>query len=528
MNLEVGSTIGDYQVIGILGAGGMGQVYQVRNLISDRVEAMKVLLPDLAQNAELADRFLREIKVHASLEHPNIAMLHSAVRVDNQLLMLMEFVEGITLEQKLKNGPLPVAEAVEYTRQALAALDYAHTRGVIHRDIKPANMMLTSGGVVKLMDFGIAKSATDRRLTMTGTTIGSLYYMSPEQIRGEASLDGRSDLYSVGVSLYELVTGRHPFDGDSQFAIMSAHLEKNPVPPIELDPKLPSALNEVILMSVLKDPSARFQTAGAFRNALGSVVVPAPPPQALPTKTMQPPPAEAAAPQRSRRGLWMALGAVAAVLAAIAVIEFPPHKGTSAAPQGGPIPTAPAQQPPAQPVQQPATAPPPTQTVPSPAAAVPQIIPDKPRVQTQQPARQQAAAPARQPAASSPAPHEQQQPAQTAQQPPTQAAPPPQPQSQPQTAAPAVNAGQIEEAREQFMKLDVRANGIRSSLSTLQQQQAAEGRNLNAKFTGPANLMDNYMSAAHTAIERGDLAAAKSYMEKAELAIGRLEKDLNR
>src|SRR5580692_409102 len=201
MNLQIGSAIGDYQVVGILGAGGMGKVYKVRNVISDRVEAMKVLLPDLVTEADLADRFLREIKVQASLEHPNIASLHTAVRQDNQLLMLMEFVDGVTLEQRLKQGPLPVEEAVNYICQVLSALEYAHSRGVIHRDIKPANMMLTPAGVVKLMDFGIAKASTDHKLTMTGTTMGSLYYMSPEQIQGAAGLDARADLYSVGVSM---------------------------------------------------------------------------------------------------------------------------------------------------------------------------------------------------------------------------------------------------------------------------------------------------------------------------------------
>ena len=271
MNYEIGSTVGDYQVVGILGAGGMGKVYKVRNVISDRVEAMKVLLPDLANEPELADRFLREIKVQASLEHPNIAALHTALRVDNQLLMLMEFVEGVTLEQKLKKGPLPTGPAVDYITQALSALEYAHAHGVIHRDIKPANMILTAAGVVKLMDFGIAKAADDRKLTMTGTTMGSLYYMSPEQIQGSANLDARSDLYSVGVSLYELVTGKRPFDGDSQFSIMSAHLQNTPTPPIVLDPKLPQALNDIILLSVTKDPDRRFQTAAAFANALRSV-----------------------------------------------------------------------------------------------------------------------------------------------------------------------------------------------------------------------------------------------------------------
>src|SRR4029077_18606211 len=154
----VGQKLGDYEILGVLGAGGMGKVFKVRNVISDRVEAMKILLPDLAGQADLADRFLREIKVQASLEHANIASLHTALRVDNQLLMLMEFVEGVTLEQRLKEGPLSVAEAVNYIMQALSALDYAHAHGVIPRDIKPANMMLTPGGVVKLMDFGIAKA----------------------------------------------------------------------------------------------------------------------------------------------------------------------------------------------------------------------------------------------------------------------------------------------------------------------------------------------------------------------------------
>ena len=170
MSEEVQRRIGDYEILGVLGSGGMGKVFKVRNVISDRIEAMKVLLPDLAGQQELADRFQREIKLLASLNHPNIASLQTALTLNNQLVMVMEYVEGATLSQRLEQGPISVADAVNYTDQVLGALSYAHGRNVIHRDIKPSNMMLTPQAVVKLMDFGIARSGGDRGLTMTGTT----------------------------------------------------------------------------------------------------------------------------------------------------------------------------------------------------------------------------------------------------------------------------------------------------------------------------------------------------------------------
>ena len=270
MSYQIGDKIGDYQIIGVLGAGGMGRVYKVKNLISDRIDAMKVLLPDLANEPDLADRFVREIKVLASLNHPNIAGLRTAFRLQNQLLMIMEFVEGTSLEEKLRNGPVPLRDAIDYACQVLSALGYAHSQGVIHRDIKPANMMLTPENVIKLMDFGIAKSKTDRKLTMTGTTLGSLYYMPPEQVQG-TDLDPRSDLYSVGVSLYEMVTGSRPFKGNSDYDLMVAQLQKAPLPPIDIQPELPKALNDIIMVSLEKDAVRRFQSAEAFRFALQSV-----------------------------------------------------------------------------------------------------------------------------------------------------------------------------------------------------------------------------------------------------------------
>jgi serine/threonine protein kinase len=270
MSDETTKRIGDYEILKELGAGGMGKVYQVRNVITDRIEAMKVLLPDLASTPDLAARFLREVKLTASLDHPNICALRTAFSNDNRLYMVMEYVEGTTMATKLDMGPLSVNEAVKYIGQVLSAVSYAHQRHIIHRDIKPANMMLTTQGVIKLMDFGIARSGDERGLTMTGTTLGSIGYMSPEQVKGEPT-DARSDLYSVGICLYEFVTGRRPFVANSEYSIMAAHLNQVPKPPLELNPGLPSALNEIILMAIAKEPAKRFQTADAFANALSTV-----------------------------------------------------------------------------------------------------------------------------------------------------------------------------------------------------------------------------------------------------------------
>ncbi len=269
---NIGQHIGDYEILSVLGLGGMGKVYKVRNVISDRVEAMKILLPDLTSHQSLADRFLREIRLLASLNHPNIASLRTALTHDNQLVMIMEFVEGETLANRLSRAPISTAEAVDYSDQILSALSYAHKQNIIHRDIKPANMMLTPQGVVKLMDFGIARSSSDGTLTSTGTTLGSLNYMPPEQVRGE-SADARSDIYSFGVSLYELLTGKLPFQGDSQYSLMTAHLNEVPAAPITVRTDLPPALNEIIMMAMAKDPAQRFQSADAFRTALNSVPV---------------------------------------------------------------------------------------------------------------------------------------------------------------------------------------------------------------------------------------------------------------
>jgi serine/threonine-protein kinase len=275
MTYEAGARIGDYQVVERIGAGGMGAVYKVRNLITDRVEAMKVLLPDLRQATDLAERFSREIKVHASLVHPNIAALHTAMRVEHQLLMLMEFVEGASVAERLRQGSMQVLESVSYICQVLSALSYAHERGIIHRDIKPANIMVTPQRTAKLMDFGIATTtrsgSLQNRLTAAGMALGSVHYMSPEQVKAGAP-DARSDLYSLGVTFYEMLTGQCPIRGNSEYEIMAAHLAVAPLSPAELNPFLPPALSAIVLKSIEKRPDDRFQTAAEFRARLESLM----------------------------------------------------------------------------------------------------------------------------------------------------------------------------------------------------------------------------------------------------------------
>ncbi|MBS1859650.1 MAG: protein kinase [Acidobacteria bacterium] len=296
MPIQIGDILGDYQVTGVLGRGGMGKVFRVRSLLTDREEAMKVVLPDLAEDPGLADRFLREIKVHASLQHPNICGLRAALRVEGRLIMIVELVEGESLEDRMRPGPMDAAAAVRCAIQVLSALGYAHERGVIHRDIKPANILIARTGEAKLTDFGIARSEGTERLTGTGLAVGTLAYMSPEQIRAEP-VDGRSDLYSFGLTLYEMVTGRRAIHAESQHALMTAQLEMLPAEPVSVNPYVPAAVSAAIMRAVQKDPARRFQTAREFEDALrhlGGGAMPAAPEAASATRTLAVSPPELA------------------------------------------------------------------------------------------------------------------------------------------------------------------------------------------------------------------------------------------
>jgi serine/threonine-protein kinase len=268
-----GTRVGDYEIVGTLGYGGMGEVYRVRHTISDRMEAMKLLRAGPAsgtQAQEMMDRFVREIRLLATLQHPNIATLHTAFRHDEQLVMIMECVEGEDLGRRLPAG-LTLEESLRYTRQVLEALRYAHGRGIVHRDIKPSNIMITPQGEVKLLDFGLALGgalgAPDQRLTTTGALVGSMHYIAPEHISGEPH-DARSDIYAVGVTLYEMITGRLPIEGTTHVQVIAAHLQHAPAPPTKINPKIPAGLSATVMRALAKSPRDRWQTAEAFLTAL--------------------------------------------------------------------------------------------------------------------------------------------------------------------------------------------------------------------------------------------------------------------
>lgn len=270
MAFETGQRVGDYEVVRTLGAGGLGQVYEVRHTISRRSEAMKILLPGQIATEELGERFRREIQLLGTLNHPHIASLHNAFYFDGQLIMIMELISGETLRAKAARMRMPVVEVLQYARQMLSALDYAHTQGVVHRDIKPSNIMLTAENQVKLVDFGIAIGDHAAELTAPGFMVGSVNYMSPEQIAGDkATL--RSDIYSVGVTLYEVLTGRLPVKGGSNLEIMRSHLNDRPTSPISLNRQLPEQLSDALMKSLEKAPEDRFATAQEFLAALSVI-----------------------------------------------------------------------------------------------------------------------------------------------------------------------------------------------------------------------------------------------------------------
>lgn len=264
----VGQQIGEFRIIEKLGEGGMGVVYKAIDVRLDRPVAIKMLSAGLTDNPELVQRFQSEARAQANLNHTNLAILYAFLIDQGRAYMVMEFVEGETFDQIIRrNGPINPNDAVPWFKQALLGIGAAHRVGIIHRDIKPSNLMLNRQGIVKVMDFGIAKAVGTRGMTRTGTQLGTLAYMSPEQIQNR-TIDVRSDIYSLGITLYEMLSGHVPFEGESDFQMMQDHVNTPPPALTRYYPYAPKEFENVVAKALAKNPDDRFQTVEEFGVAL--------------------------------------------------------------------------------------------------------------------------------------------------------------------------------------------------------------------------------------------------------------------
>ena len=324
-----------YRVVRKLGAGGMADVYLCEDLTLGRKVALKVLSSRFVHDAQFVERFRREAKSAAGLNHPNLVAIYDWGEIDGTYFIVMEYVEGETLKQLIRRrGRLNGSEALDVALGLLAAVGYAHRHGVVHRDIKSQNILLDAAGKAKVTDFGIAR-AGDTGMTEAGSVLGTAQYLAPEQARGEV-VDERSDLYSVGIVLYEMLTGQVPFSGDSAVTVAMKHVNERPPEPSELVPGMPYALNQIVLKALAKDPALRYQNADAFARDLraaqqgGPVAAAAYDPATEQTQVMataagqtqvMPRLEEPRPPRRkSRRALWVVLFLLAVIAAAAAAL----------------------------------------------------------------------------------------------------------------------------------------------------------------------------------------------------------------
>jgi len=279
MTLAPGARLGPYEILSAIGAGGMGEVYKAKDARLDRIVAIKVLPSHVASDPDLKQRFEREAKTLAALSHPHICPVFDVGQQDGIDFLVMEYLDGQTLAQRLEKGALPLDQALQYGIQIADALDKAHRKGIIHRDLKPGNVMLTKSGV-KLLDFGLAKlqpagavagmsvaATITSPLTAQGTILGTLHYMAPEQVEGKEA-DARSDIFSFGAIVYEMTTGKRAFDGKSAASVMAAILEREPPAMSSLQPLTPPALDHVVSQCLAKDPDERWQSASDLMREL--------------------------------------------------------------------------------------------------------------------------------------------------------------------------------------------------------------------------------------------------------------------
>jgi serine/threonine protein kinase len=295
-----GETFGPYRIDSVLGRGGMGTVYLATHTRLERRVALKVISPGLVGDAEFRERFLRESQLAASLDHPHVIPIYDADEIDGVLFLAMRYVDGPSLRERLGSGPLGLGETARIAGQVGGALDAAHRAGLVHRDVKPANILLAEDGRhVYLCDFGLAKRTAAEGMTQTGSFVGTVDYCSPEQIEGRP-LDGRSDVYALGGVVYHCLSGRPPFERDSEFAVLRAHLEDEPAP-------LGGAVGAVVQKALAKRPDDRYAAAADFSDALAATAEETRPPGEPPTQVLRGP--------RRRRPLVLWLLAALAVLA---------------------------------------------------------------------------------------------------------------------------------------------------------------------------------------------------------------------
>jgi len=543
----IGTQIENYLIQAQIGEGGMGTVYRALETNLDRTVAIKVLNTDLARDPSIVERFRSEARAQANLNHTNIATLYAFLVHQGNPVMVMEYVEGDTFQQLVnRRGPIPSQEAIPLFRQALLGICAAHRMGIVHRDIKPSNLMLNRAGIVKVMDFGIAKVASSaNNLTRTGAQMGTVFYMSPEQVKGER-VDIRSDIYSLGITLYELLTANVPFSASSEFQVLNDHVNTPPPPPSKFYPYLPKGLENIILKSLEKSPDQRFQTAEEFGAALerpeawesysprtsaplydtvlggartNVTAPPVPPPAAvhaapavLPHAALAPATLAPATPMPRKAiaaaVLILALAGGAAYLYSRSKAPTPSTNLASVAPSAGSRPTG-------QPAEPDSSA---DQMKPlvAPASDTDAAAPTDSALSTSTAAHSSShTQPPGQPVKSPPRRTE-----------PDKTAPPPAPDTaaapEPPPAKPAASAAELDEARQRFIRLRSKALALKSSLGELRQRLASQGLSVNSDAVEAEGNMDSYMLEADRALQAGDLPAAGTNMDRAEHEIKKI------